>query len=235
LPEPTPKIRVYGGLSLSEEQTLRILPSAEFAGPIQRQDLERDLGLGFQCVVIVDGVFQQVLSVSPGEVLDALRFGIKVYGASSMGAMRAAELESLGMIGVGKVFEEIRKSRYFRDDYLGQAFSPDGLTTHSLPFIDIQLGCDQLVEDGEVTRRQKLEILQAYSELHFSQRNSAALSEKLKAQGDFAIASVAAKVPSLIRSIKKQDALAVLKRVRADLAAIQKWTKKYEKGVATHG
>jgi hypothetical protein len=42
------------------------------------------------------------------EILWALNQGIPVLGAASMGALRAAELHSFGMTGVGRIFEAYR-------------------------------------------------------------------------------------------------------------------------------
>ena len=44
------------------------------------------------------------------EILYAMSEGIHVFGASSMGALRAAELHGLGMRGIGTVFEAYRQN-----------------------------------------------------------------------------------------------------------------------------
>ena len=59
-------------------------------------------------ILIIDGFFHQVLSVWHKEIVYALLKGTIVIGASSMGALRAAELWRYGMIGVGKIFEMFR-------------------------------------------------------------------------------------------------------------------------------
>ena len=38
------------------------------------------------------------------EILAAVRKGVRVVGASSMGALRAAEMDTLGMTGIGEVY-----------------------------------------------------------------------------------------------------------------------------------
>ena len=55
-------------------------------------------------ILIVDGEFGQSLSVWHKEILHALHRGIRVVGASSMGALRAAELDRFGMEGVGEIY-----------------------------------------------------------------------------------------------------------------------------------
>jgi len=59
-------------------------------------------------ILIIDGFFHQVLSVWHKEIIYALLKGTVVIGASSMGALRAAEMHRYGMIGVGKIFEMFR-------------------------------------------------------------------------------------------------------------------------------
>src|SRR5262245_29975157 len=112
------KIKIYSGVSLSVPQIHKVLPKADVAPPVKRGDLHRDLGAGVQVIGIVDGEFLQSLAVSPTEIVDAMRVGIRVFGAGSIGALRAAELDVLGMVGCGRIYEQIRGNRYFRDDYL---------------------------------------------------------------------------------------------------------------------
>ncbi len=61
---------------------------------------------------IVDGYFHQVPSVWHKEILWALSRGVAVFGSASMGALRAAELASFGMVGVGVVYEAYRDGRF---------------------------------------------------------------------------------------------------------------------------
>ena len=53
---------------------------------------------------LIDGVFFHEPAVWHREILWALAEGVHVFGAASMGALRAAELEPFGMRGVGRVF-----------------------------------------------------------------------------------------------------------------------------------
>jgi hypothetical protein len=65
---------------------------------------------------IVDGCFDQAPSVRHKEVLFALDHGVHVFGAASMGALRAAELAAFGMVGVGAIYEGYRDGTYEGDD-----------------------------------------------------------------------------------------------------------------------
>lgn len=61
-----------------------------------------------RAIGLIDGVFFHQPAVWHREILWALAEGVHVFGAASMGALRAAELSPFGMQGVGRVFEAFR-------------------------------------------------------------------------------------------------------------------------------
>jgi hypothetical protein len=67
-------------------------------------------------IAIIDGTFQDAPAVWHKEILYALDLGTRVIGASSMGALRAAELHPFGMEGVGAIYEAFRDGIYNDDD-----------------------------------------------------------------------------------------------------------------------
>ena len=128
---------VYVGLSLSVSEARRQLPKARCEGPLKRGQLLQDLSDGVRTFLIVDGEFDQSLAVAPGEIIEIMSRGALVMGSSSMGALRAAELKTVGMIGVGRVYEYICRQPTFRDDWLGQVFDPEYGISLTLPFIEV--------------------------------------------------------------------------------------------------
>lgn len=84
----------------------RVLPPAA-AGDVLAVLPERPLA-----IALVDGLFDATPSVWHRELLAALDAGVAVFGAASMGALRAAELERFGVVGVGRIF------RWYRDGVL---------------------------------------------------------------------------------------------------------------------
>jgi hypothetical protein len=71
---------------------------------------------GYKVICIIDGHFGNVPSVWHKEILFALKSGVAVCGASSMGALRAAELHAYGMIGFGWVYRAFRLGVLQDDD-----------------------------------------------------------------------------------------------------------------------
>lgn len=81
---------------------------------------------GVTRIAIVDGYFERMAAVWHKELLYALEKGIAVYGAASMGALRAAELQPFGMIGVGKIYDAFRRGVLVCDDEVAVAHLPEG-------------------------------------------------------------------------------------------------------------
>lgn len=67
-------------------------------------------------IAIVDGYFERVPAVWHKEILWAMSEGVHVFGAASMGALRAAELSMFGMRGVGEVYRDFAEMRLEDDD-----------------------------------------------------------------------------------------------------------------------
>src|SRR3979490_2921209 len=99
------KTIAFFGPSITEAEVRR-LAAVTHAPPIKRGDLAAVDD--YDVIVILDGEFGQNMSVSPKEILSLLERGKTVIGASSMGALRASELDRSGMIGVGGVSDSFR-------------------------------------------------------------------------------------------------------------------------------
>lgn len=88
-------------------------------------------------IAVIDGYFDGTAAVWHKEFLWALAQGIHVFGASSMGALRAAELAPFGMRGIGQIFERYRDGVYVEDDEVAVA--------HATAEYDYRVASDALV------------------------------------------------------------------------------------------
>jgi hypothetical protein len=107
---------VTAGPTISAADIRRHLPSAEIRGPIAFGDA---FGYGLTAgdrLLIIDGLFLHRPSVRHKELLGLLDDGVTVAGASSMGALRAAELHPFGMLGYGEIYADYRDGRLEADD-----------------------------------------------------------------------------------------------------------------------
>jgi len=160
---------IFLGPTLDAAAARRVL-DAEYLPPIKRGDLAK-LGFGVKNVGIIDGEFFQSLAVSPREVLAVLDRGIKVYGSSSMGALRAAETYQYGMIGVGKIFEWYRDGEIDADDEVAVTYDPVTYRTSSVPLVNVRFCLKSAVSEGVVEQSKAYEIIDAVEALYFPSRS----------------------------------------------------------------
>jgi hypothetical protein len=106
-------------LHVESHDDLDIRPPAA-VGDVLRASRER----GVRRIALVDGYFERMAAVWHKEILLALERGIAVYGAASMGALRAAELAAFGMIGVGAIYRDFARGRLTADDEVAVAHLP---------------------------------------------------------------------------------------------------------------
>lgn len=116
-------IIVFVGPTLSPKEASEIL-SAEYLPPARRGDVYRASLTRPRAIAVIDGYFDNVPSVWHKEILWAMSQGIHVFGAGSMGALRAAELLTFGMVGVGSVFEGYKNGELEDDDEVAVEHGP---------------------------------------------------------------------------------------------------------------
>ncbi len=113
---------VFLGPSLPLDAARALLPDAVYLPPARRGDvLDAVRAHDPEAVALIDGYFEQVPSVWHKELLWALDRGVALYGAASMGALRAAELAQFGMVGVGRIARAYAVGRFepFDDPFDG--------------------------------------------------------------------------------------------------------------------
>jgi len=140
-----------------------------FAPPIKRGDIE--LYEGYDPLVIIDGEFGQNLSVSPKEILAALRSGRRIIGASSMGALRASELDFFGMVGVGWIYKRFAGPAVRYDDDVALVFSPDDFEAFTVPLVNVLYSLEVALADGLITADEEREIARQAREVFYADRD----------------------------------------------------------------
>ncbi len=139
--------------------------------PIARGDLSRDRSLGFRVFLILDGVFLQQLAISPREIIDVLRDGAIVFGASSMGAIRAAECWPAGMRGVGSIYRLYRRGALASDDEVAVTFSPrPPYPAATISLVNVRYAAVRACRTGILSRNETDRVIKAACEQHFTDR-----------------------------------------------------------------
>ena len=203
---------VFLGPSLGLAEARSICPDAEFHPPIGFGDL-----YALSCdppgqVLIVDGVFHDSTPVWQREILQLLQVGWQVLGASSMGALRALELEPYGMIGLGTVFEWYRTGRIEGDDEVALLHGVAEMDYEplTLALVDVRHVLAGLEAQGVLAPAQVSAILSAFKRMGHETRTRSALLALVQAQGAD-VTAVRDRLSDRGQSVKGQDARLALR------------------------
>lgn len=132
-----PKIVIFTGTSISHSEASNIL-QATYMPPIFRGNIKKVILEGYNIIGIIDGIFFNKAAVAHKEIIEALKLGIVIVGGSSMGALRAAEMDIHGMIGVGKIYNWYKNGVLEDDDEVAVATNPDTFEQLSDPMVNIR-------------------------------------------------------------------------------------------------
>jgi hypothetical protein len=124
-------------------------------------------------IALIDGVFAQSPAVRHKEILWAMSRGVRVYGASSMGAVRAAELTEYGMGGYGMVFRWYRRTSLADDADVAVAMAPAQLGSFPLgdALIDIRLTLKKAMRDHIIGRQLQVTLERLARSIHYTERS----------------------------------------------------------------
>jgi hypothetical protein len=219
---------VFLGPTLPPEDAAAVL-DATYLPPARQGDVFRAVQTHRpRAIGLIDGVFLDVPAVWHREILWALSEGVHVFGAASMGALRAAELAPFGMCGIGTIFAAYQAGRWpgddtpFEDDdevAVIHAPAEAGGTALSDAMVDLRASLGAAETAGMINRDGRRSLVATLKSLHFPARSHARLGEAARALLDEAAAARLIDWLGANRvSQKRLDALAMLQAV-ADLLA----------------
>lgn len=204
---------VFVGPSAPREAILALLPNAEILPPAARGDVHRVRERGARAIVLVDGVFTHRLAVSPREIVDVLRDGALVVGASSMGALRAAECWPLGMRGAGLIYRLYRLGALDSDDEVAVALDPDrAFSAVSVALVNVRYAASRARRAKILSPAEARAIVEAARSLFFADRRWPTILRLAR------VASEPARDALAAHDLKRDDALAAA-RLTAKLLA----------------
>ena len=183
-------IYIFAGPSISKDTILSYLPDCKVLPPVKAADLLRLLS-DTTCsrpshIHIIDGFFYSKPSVRHKEILHCLRQGISVSGCSSMGALRASELDSYGMIGIGRIYEYYCQSQISSDGDVALSHLPDEpYTSLTIPLINIRFTLEDLVKDASINQSHANLILNDCLAIHFTERTKKSVARLASVQSHF--------------------------------------------------
>lgn len=215
-PDPAAVI-VFLGPTLPKAEAAELLPAA-YRPPARRGDIHRALRDRCNTIVLIDGEFHGRPSVWQREILDALAEGVAVHGASSMGALRAAELHSFGMVGHGRIFEWYRDGEIEADDEVALIHGPAELGYPPLSEALVNIRATLAAIVPSVISPDEHDSLIAHAKAcYFPERSFASLLEAGPAAwSDDRRAALAHYLRQSRIDLKRRDAIAALKSVASE-------------------
>jgi len=152
-------------------------PSVRFSPPARFGDVARAVDAGAAAIGIIDGVFESERSVWHREILWALHKGIPVFGAASMGALRAVETDAFGMQGIGTIYQWYKQGLVEDDEEVAVRHAPAGLDYRPLTeaTVNVRASLRAAVEADAATPDEAASALSMARAIHYKERTRAAL------------------------------------------------------------
>jgi len=211
---------VFVGPSLDTEKARNVL-EADYRPPAKKGDLIRlimSLDDRETVVGLIDGYFLLDYPPTPIEVYQLIvRHNTIVIGSSSIGALRAVELEKFGMIGIGKVFELFKYGKLDADDEVAVTFSQDLYQLQSEAMVDIRYNLYLSLRKGIIDKETKYAITKVAKNIYFPFRTYQNIVEetiKRFPKLDIKARRFEAYIVDNRKSLKERDALKLIEYIR---------------------
>jgi hypothetical protein len=181
--------------------------------PARQGDVWRALEQRPVAIALIDGVFEHQPSVWHREILDALSEGVRVLGAASMGALRAAELHPFGMVPVGVIAREYASGARVDDSDVAllHADASHDFRPLTVPLVDVQHAIALARRKRAITPRDAAELTRAAETLHYTERTWGRLNQVARLGSDGWRNFLLKGPPSL----KSKDAVLCLEKLAA--------------------
>ena len=207
---------VFSGPSLSWSEVASIDRLLPCCPPAKRGDISEIAEEGVEIIGLIDGVFYDRAAVSHREILDVMQSGVTVVGGSSMGALRASELDSFGMVGVGKIYKCFKQGILEADDEVAVAYNPVTFEPVSEPLVNIRVAL-YLLEKASILSTDTRDVLLKLAQSLFYMDRSLPLmlrmAERRELINDRERHDIEAFLASCDYDLKKRDAKLVVHEV----------------------
>jgi hypothetical protein len=196
----------------------RSVLDASYLQPAGHGDIYRAALARPRAIALIDGYFRSVAAVRHKEILWAMAEGIHVFGAASMGALRATELAPFGMVGIGRIFDAFSTGALEDDDEVAIEHGPAelGYTATSDAMVNIRATFEAACQAGVIDLPLCQDLVRLAKQMPYAQRNYTTLLECAAAQGLArpAVDRLLAWLPSGRVDLKQEDALNLLGVIR---------------------
>jgi hypothetical protein len=198
-------------------------PAFEWRPPVKQGEVYEAALARPAIIGIIDGYFEVTPTVWHKEILWAMAQGIHVYGSASIGALRAAELHSFGMVGIGRIFEAYRDAILEDDDEVAVLHGPEELGYPALTeaMVNIRATLEKAVAESVIDSRTAARLIEIGKALFYKKRRWDAIFVIVTTRGQrpTPLSGVAEWLGSGRIDQKRVDALEMIAAIRAHLRA----------------
>jgi len=193
-------------------------PALAWRPPVRQGELYRAARDGPAIIGVIDGYFEATPTVWHKEILWAMAQGIHVFGAASIGALRAAELDGFGMRGIGRVYDAFRDGALEDDDEVAVLHGPEelGYPAVTEAMVDIRATVAAAVAQAVIAAETAATLIAVAKGLFYKERTYPAVLGHVPER---ARAAFTEWLPRGRVDRKRLDAEALTAAIRAELAA----------------
>ncbi|MCF6765296.1 hypothetical protein L3V82_05890 [Thiotrichales bacterium 19S3-7] len=169
---------IYAETSIDQTSIHSLLPHAIVHRAIKSGDLIKAVSKHYDIIIIIDGNFEYTQAIWHKEILWAVKKGLKIIGCSSMGALRASELDRFGVTGYGYVYETYKNNITDDDSEVAiHYYKHKEAIISSLPLINFRYSLNLLTDDQRLTHTEADDIFKQIKSIFYKKRTWQALKE----------------------------------------------------------
>jgi len=134
-----------------------------------------------------------------------------------MGALRASELDTHGMIGVGRIYEWYRDGVVESDDEVAVTFHPETLEPLSVPLVNMRTTLEYAMENGVLDPVLGDALLGIARSMYYPDRTYAAMVRKSGGRGLIPENEQYSVIDYLVHNevdVNREDALLVIEKIK---------------------
>ncbi len=218
------RVVIYTGTSINYHDAKKIL-DADYRPPVKRDDIKKLMKNPPDIIGIIDGIFFDSAAVAHREIIEIIKIGTTVIGGGSMGALRASELDSYGMIGVGKIYEMYRSGILESDDEVAVTFDAETMEALSIPLVNLRATLGSMVDSGLLEHEIADSMLDIARKLFYPDRNYRNIVSECIKKGIISDPDQGKLLDLLFEyevDVKRDDALLVLEKIKGMTFGTQK-------------
>jgi len=195
----------------------------EWRPPVRQGDLYLAALSRPAIIGVADGYFEIMPTVWHKEILWAMAQGIHVYGAASIGALRAAELTDFGMKGIGHIYRQFHTGRLTDDDEVAVLHGPAEIDYVQVTdaMVNVRATIDRALQLGVVEPAFAARLVSIAKSLFYKDRTYEAILKAATEQGlaPELVGSFASWLPGGQVDQKRIDASEMLEAMTAHISS----------------